>query len=303
MNIIGAGLTGCLAAYAFKEAVIHEFLPEPKTHRAVLRFRSECVSNLTGIPFKKVKVYKGVYQNGLFVTPDLRMMNRYSQKVTGGYYDRSIGDLSPSVRFVAPDNFHSQLLDHLANRIVCNSSIDLDSLGRPLISTLPLPVLLKKLGHNGWVETGATKAEPIFVTNIQIPNCDMYQTIYFPDTVVPYRASITGDILIVEATQPIYWRDLKYVLDAFGIKYFRDMYDDQEEKLANIKQEHGKFVPLEENERKNLMYELTRDHNIYSLGRHATWRKILLDDVVNDLNRIESMIKTSAYDRMLGKLK
>ena len=42
-------------------------------------------------------------------------------------------------------------------------------------------------------------------------------------------------------------------------------------------------------------------YGIYSLGRHATWRKILLDDVVGDIERIQSMMKTSAYDRMLGK--
>ena len=41
MNIIGAGLTGLIAAYAFKDAVIHEYLKEPRVHKAVLRFRSE----------------------------------------------------------------------------------------------------------------------------------------------------------------------------------------------------------------------------------------------------------------------
>ena len=51
------------------------------------------------------------------------------------------------------------------------------------------------------------------------------------------------------------------------------------------------------------MFDITTALGIYSLGRHATWRKILLDDVVQDIQRIESMLKTSAYDRMLGKSK
>ena len=67
MNIIGAGLTGCLAAYAFKDAVIHEYLKEPRVHKAVLRFRTDEVSKLTGIPFKKVLVHKAVSVSGGFV--------------------------------------------------------------------------------------------------------------------------------------------------------------------------------------------------------------------------------------------
>ena len=70
-----------------------------------------------------------------------------------------------------------------------------------------------------------------------------------------------------------------------------------------MEQKIGKFEPLEEEYRKQLMFDITSALGIYSLGRHATWRKIPLDDVVNDIQRIESMLKTSAYDRMLGKTK
>lgn len=295
MNIIGAGLTGCLAACAFKNSVIHEFLPEPKRHRAVLRFRTEEVSELTGIPFKRVTVHKAVSVSGGFVTPNLRLMNQYSQKVTGGYYDRSIGDLSPSVRFVAPIDFHDILLDRLRDRIVCSSPIDLEKLDLPIISTLPLPILLKKLNDDAIAQTA--KVAPIFVTTINFKDCDLYQTVYFPDsTTKAYRVSMTGNQMIIESMEPMYTDQIFQVIDVFGLPR---THPDQH----NVKQEHGKFVELEESYRQNLMYEITRDHGIYSLGRHATWRKILLDDVVHDLKRIESMIKTSAYDRMLGKMK
>jgi hypothetical protein len=50
------------------------------------------------------------------------------------------------------------------------------------------------------------------------------------------------------------------------------------------------------------MYEMTTRFGIYSLGRFATWRNILLDDVLNDIFRIREMMNGTDYDfvRKLG---
>ena len=100
--------------------------------------------------------------------------------------------------------------------------------------------------------------------------------------------------MIVESVHPIGYDEIEMVARAFNI-----IVGDYIE--INKQQINGKFVPLEEEYRKRLMYDLTQKHNIYSLGRHATWRKVLLDDVVQDIDRIERMIKHSAYDLMVGK--
>lgn len=299
MNIIGAGLTGLIAAYAFKDAVIHEYLKEPRVHKAVLRFRTEEVSKLTGIPFKKVLVHKAVSVSGGFVTPNLRHMNHYSLKVTGGYYDRSIGNLEPSIRYIAPIDFHQQMLEHHKDRIFYGSDVPLTEMATPVISTLPLGVLIDKFKLDAQLPKAALTSVPIYVTTIDYEHCDLYQTIYFPDLHVNvYRASMTGSQMIIESVAPLDKLEIYMVQDTFGLpnklppKEQRDM----EQKI-------GKFTPLNEEYRKQLMYDITTALGIYSLGRHATWRKILLDDVVNDIKRIESMLKTSAYDRMLGKTK
>lgn len=300
MNIIGAGLTGCLAAYAFKDAVIHEYLKAPKVHKAVLRFRTEDVSKLTGIPFKKVVVSKAVSVSGGFVTPNLRHMNQYSLKVTGGYYDRSIGNLEPSVRYIAPTDFHEQMLEHLGNRIICESTKDLVDFETPLISTLPLPVLIGKFKLDAQMPVDATAHAPIYVTTIDFTHCDLYQTVYFPELTTPvYRASMTGNQMIIEAMRPITHEMARNVVDTFGLGGGSV----HSIGLFNMEQRIGKFTPLDDDYRKQLMYDITQSLGIYSLGRHATWRKIILDDVVHDIKQIESMLKTSAYDRMLGKSK
>lgn len=297
MNIIGAGLTGCIAALAFKESVVHEILPQPKVHKAVLRFRSDAVSQLTGIPFKKVTVYKGIWQNGAFQLPTIKMMNEYSRKVTGGYFDRSIANLSPSIRYIAPENFHQQMLDKIGDRLILGSEVNLKLMTRPVISTLPLPVLLKMLESRSEYLLSNTKAKPIYVDVLKIPNADVYQTIYYPDIKNSvYRASMTGDSLIIESVSKISGIQIEGVLNSFGFPKMK--YEG-----STFTQENGKFIPLDEDIRKKVMYNITQNNNIYSLGRHATWRKIMLDDVVNDIQRIEHMMKTSAYDRMLGRAK
>lgn len=218
MNIIGAGLTGLIAAYAFKDAVIHEYLKEPRVHKAVLRFRTEEVSKLTGIPFKKVLVHKAVYSMGKFVTPNLRHMNQYSLKVTGGYFERSIGNLEPTVRYIAPDDFHQQMLDHHKERIFFGSDVQLVDMAVPVISTLPLGVLIDKFKLDAQLPKEALAAASIYVTTVDIKDCDLYQTVYFPDKGIPiYRTSITGNKLIIESMSPIEPKHIEGMMDVFGI--------------------------------------------------------------------------------------
>lgn len=297
MIILGAGLTGCLAAYAFKNAVVHEYLETPNTHKALLRFRSEAVSELTGIPFKKVVVQKGIWTTG-WTHPSISVCNEYSQKVTGGLFGRSISNIEPEVRFIAPVDFHNLMLDKLVSegRVVFGSDVDADSLPTPIISTLPLNILLSKIGIDFHVPK-IEKSSTIYVTTIKLENCDVYQTVYFPSMdVAYYRASITGNRLIIESISEIDVDDVEAILKVFKIKkpYSVLIYE------LNEEQKNGKFIPLNETERKKLMYDITSKHGIYSLGRHATWRKVLLDDIVHDIEAINRMITTSAYDLMIG---
>lgn len=295
MVILGAGLTGCLAAHAFKNAVIHEYLDTPNTHKAVLRFRSDEIAQLTGIPFKKVNVQKGIIYNGKYVEPNIEIINRYSKKVTGGVHSRSIIDTSDSVRYIAPCDFHERMLDRLDGRVITGSQVDIDCLKRPIISTIPLPALLGKLGEESISIPKQNDARPVYVTTVNLENCDVYQTVYDCSTDIPvYRASITGDRLIIESVCKITEGVIRYICNMMAVEPCSII-------EQNTKQEYGKFIPLPDKFRQDMMYDITNTHNIYSLGRHATWRKVLLDDVAQDIKRIDTMMKTSAYNRMLGK--
>lgn len=310
--IVGAGLTGLIAAHAWPRAQIIDQSPEPApggNHRALLRFRSDAVSTLTGVPFRKVQVRKGIWHGDGFVSPDIRIANIYAQKVLSGNLagERSIWSLEPVERYIAPDNFYELLLANVGDRISWNTSLTwevrvIDKKPErsdvPVISTMPLPNLIDTLQmplHARAMEDSLSA--PINVHRYKLADVDVYQTVYFPDLRHGcYRASITGDTLIVECMSELPWRDrnLDDVLNAFGLDAASISRAE-----AVSQQRYGKIAPMtDDNLRKELIFQITEQANIYSLGRFAVWKNILLDDVVKDINAIKAQIAMrSGYDR------
>jgi hypothetical protein len=315
--IIGSGLAGMIAGYAFPGVPIYESSPAPPTpHRAVLRFRSDVVSRLTGIPFRRVRVRKGIWFQGQFREPNIRLANLYSRKcldrVAG---DRSIWDIDAVDRWVAPETLAEQMTEHLASRIQLGCAIDFGELGarcrgtRPgyascVLSTAPLASSLAALELSPTLMPSLVRA-PIWVRRYRLPVADAHQTVYFPDQgISTYRASLTGSLLTVEmrddAQDSSMEEDLGVVAHAFGIA--RDSLEPIDSEGA-AHQRYGKIVPLEAAERRGLLAALTLRAGIYSLGRFATWRNVLLDDVVADTEVIRGMLLAGAANRDYAALR
>ena len=290
MKIIGAGLAGLLAAHAWPRAKVIESEPEPRAiHKALLRFRSRAVSDLTGIDFRPVTVRKGVWSDGAFREINIQLANWYSQKIIGNLAgDRSIWLLEPVTRHIAPEDFYEQLLAAVAPRIQWGASFDFNrtAADEPVVSTAPLPVMTG--------EFAGFKRSPIKVARYRIEGADTHQTIYFPSpSTSVYRASITGSLLIVESMPTALdftHNELCDVCKAFGVPIDELVF------VGSTDQKYGKIVPLPDEQRKKILHSLTVERNIYSLGRFATWRNILLDDVVQDIAVIRRMMRVSEYD-------
>ena len=289
--IIGAGLAGLIAAHAWPTARVIEAAPKPRAgHRALLRFRSEAVGRLTGIEFRKVTVRKGIWADYGFQQPAIRWANLYAQKVLGRLVgDRSIWNLDTSERFIAPDDLYEQLIDSVGPRIDWGVQAHFNKTNTPLVSTAPLPVVLKTLDIPAPFEFPRA---PIHVTRWRVPGADVFQTVYFPERGIGlYRASITGDTLIAESVDAIEEDDEKEIERAFGIALGNC------ERMEAVEQKYGKIAPVNDAARKQLLFQLTHELTIYSLGRFATWRNILLDDVVDDITMIKKLLKANnAYD-------
>lgn len=298
-QIAGAGLAGLLAAHAWPQAEVFEAQEAPRAaHRALLRFRTQEVAKQVGIEFQPVTVRKGVWLHDRFVEPDVRLANWYSHKMLGTIEaERSIWNLDPVQRFIAPETLYEQLVEAVGKRILWGTAFPYRAERGPVVSTAPLPAVLTALYGSDlpdWLPKRFTRA-PIRVERYRVPRCSVYQSVYFPHPEqVVYRASITGDLLIVECanaqapTPP----QLEEVFRAFGLR-------DEPQRIDIVDQKYGKIVPLPSAERGTLLGKLTIEHSIFSLGRFATWRNVLLDDVVTDIAVIRRLLRSSEYEHRL----
>lgn len=292
MQIWGAGLSGLIAASIFPHAQVIEAAPRERfvQHKALLRFRSTAVADATGIEFRKVRVHKGIWDKG-FVEPNILYANMYSGKVTGRLGDRSIWNLDAVDRYIAPEDFVDQLIELHSARIRWGSPIDsvVRAANEPVVSTIPMYNMMQLTDYRVFGRPSPVFANrSITVKRWRVPVADVFQTVYFPaPSTSCYRASITGDLLIAEymgdADEFECWR-------AFGLVE-RDL-----EPIEQVSQKHGKISPIDERIRKEFMLHATLHHNIFSLGRFATWRNILLDDVVKDCSVIKRLMHTHGYD-------
>lgn len=292
--IVGAGLTGLIAAHAFPRHTIIESAPAPAAaHRALLRFRSPDVGELTGVEFRPVTVRKGVWSEGRWVAPDIRLANLYSRKVLGAVLGRSIWSVEPVTRWIAPEDFYERLLDAAAERITWGHAWDHATFtNEPLISTAPLPRIAAACAIRPEVDF---RYAAITVRRFRVHGADVYQTGYFPDPhTTLYRASMTGSLLICEFAGEPDGEWLAEVMGAFALG--------SAEEIETAHQPYGKIAPILDSERKALIARLTRNWNIFTLGRFATWRNILLDDVVHDIAVVKRLIAATDYDRRLASI-
>jgi hypothetical protein len=297
-------MAGLLAASVLRrhKPVIHEAQSSlPNNHAALLRFRSDAVAKATGIPFRRVEVQKAIsYQGQILSSGSLALNNMYSQKVSGKISDRSIINLKAGERFIAPPDFIAQMAG--TADIQYNSGLTKEELlartpdSDPVISTIPAPVMM---GLADWEERVDFQWRTIWAVTAEISDCDVYQTVYYPDPNVNYyRASLTGNLLTLEYSEnPVFIeKDCADVMAGLGVGC--SITD-----IAVKEQKYGKLTPLADPGacRKFILY-LTDRYRVYSLGRFATWRQLLLDSVVNDIEVIERLINyRDGYQRALLK--
>lgn len=302
--VVGAGLAGLMAAHAWPQAIVLEAAPRPAaTHRALLRFRSDAVARLTGVRFTPVRVHKGIWFDGAYHEPSIQLANLYARKVTGRLQgDRSIWSLAPVDRWIAPEDFYDQLVQSVGPRIQWGCEFDWHAprpVGSAVVSTAPLPYTAGALGLLGAEPAGRLQFQraAIRVERFKVPGARAYQTVYFPqESTQLYRASITGDVLIMEYADefleqaPSADGAMGLVREAFGLGWTAV------EMIETVSQKFGKISPIDDTARRALLFNLTHKHNVYSLGRFATWRNILLDDVVQDIDVIKRLLRADSYE-------
>jgi hypothetical protein len=291
--ILGAGPAGRLAKKYFEhyDPIIIDKNAGIFNHNAVFRLKNKEVASMLDSNYKTINIEKQIYYKGkLFDKPSIKMKNEYSLKISKNITDRSINALSDNserhvIEIKKDNNILNKEIYNITNGAMLDKShteIEYDI----CINTIPMPVILK-LTNMGEISDGIKfKQERVYVYKIKHEHyCDVNQTIYFPDIKFSiYRATLDPEGIIIESIFEISVDDLKIACEAFGLYY--KLKGSQE-----LKQDNGKIVKIDGEQRRFIIMELTEKHNIYSLGRYATWReKVMVDDLLEDLRKIDRMI-------------
>lgn len=301
ITIIGAGMAGLLAANmlrAHDPIIIERQRSLPNNHSAVLRFRSNTVGDVLGLQFKAVAMTKGHIPWRNPVADSLA----YSRKCTGvSRSDRSItsANFETELRFISPTNLINFMASLLGSGKILYNINKVDFGKKPIISTMPMPSLMRALAYPDMPTFTYVNG---FNATSKVIHCDAYVSLYVPDPEIQFnRISLTGDELILEYATEKKPRDIdtdfKKALDLLGLEAVSKFPTLHEQKYAKI-------LPIDDRERKRFMAWATDNHNVYSLGRYATWRpKLLLDDLVQDIRLIDSWITSGAstYDARMHR--
>lgn len=302
ITIVGAGMAGLLAANMLQRhnpRIIEAQAELPNNHSAVLRFGSDKVAEVTGIPFKRVKMIKSAlpWRNPV---ADALM---YATKCGGtARSDRSIPNgVERGERWIAPPDLIARMANGL--EIDYNTSLNLNTVALersgqtevPYISTIPMPCLMDILGYKPKPEFSYVSGANI---RVKLLRSAAYATLYVPNPAYYFnRVSITGDELIAEYAFPeqhhrdtfearfrdsrtFLHHEAKHIAALMGVEFV-------EEPTIHY-QRYAKIQPIDEIARKKFLAWATDNYNIFSLGRFATWRPgLLMDELVHDVRQIE----------------
>lgn len=300
--VVGAGMAGLLAAAMLRSDChgVIEAQPEtPNNHSAVLRFRSDVVGNVLNIPFKKVQVLRAVVGWRNPVADALA----YSHKATGSYTLRSITSTSPAPvdRYIAPPDLISEMLKRVSSSVsfgvsLTNHLLAGDLRGCPIISTIPMAVLMEILG---WTKVRNFDFRAGINVRFNVPGLDAYCSLYVPNPAERIsRVSVTGDEVVAECYGGEHPKLSDTIITCFTLLGLPGNLLAPAHYSATMREQpYGKILPYDEDDRKKFIMWASEKFGIYSLGRYATWRPgLLLDDVVNDVRVISKMIRSGRYD-------
>lgn len=293
-TIIGAGLAGLIAANLIHDdslVIYDENESVPNNHSAVMRFRSSIVGDSLDIPFTKVKMMKASLPWSNPIADNLA----YAYKCTGLYTIRSLisADATLQDRWIAPEDLVSQLYIRAKRKIVLGQKITDFSFPAPVISTVPMPSLMKILKYPVDCEFKSVHG---FNINARLHKVDAYVSLYVSNPHYLFnRISITGNRLTIEYSgfnvenknDDFIEKQTRDAIELLGI-YHPDIIKEQP---TIKKQSYSKILPIDEDVRKRFIMWATDKHQIYSLGRYATWRpSLLLDDLIQDIRVIKGLI-------------
>ncbi len=315
--IIGAGLSGLMMGYLHKRNYLIVEASPAINFDIGTPFYLHAPLEWLPTAWKEIDVHHHCWDGARFHrVPDLRMMNNYSRKIVGKIIDTSLKFMDGSVKrgFVPEGGNAGQVLKDLVNEVGSNlhlatKLIKLDAKNKAaaielphgssriiryknLVSTLPLPVMLKMLGLEFPHKFESDPITTIFFDLLPGASVEAFQTINITDPADPfYRVSLMDQKIVFETMNPDDQDAASlcaYALE-LGSKLWGFILDPNSGVLQTVKP--GKFHPIPKTARKQLLAKLTNEFGIYCLGRYAIWDYQRIDHVAENAKKILQLMK------------
>lgn len=302
--IIGAGIAGAVAYNALKSYSPAVFTAEEETstglkrHKAIMRIRDPKLGLLVGCDLAPITIQKMMlYEGKLHHQSNITASNLYSLKIYNGINHQSIDNLESAKRYLITsdikiDNcrYGYKLIDTTPGSNVLSFNVGSDI---PIpahaeydycISTIPLPTLAKVCRIE--VPSEIFQHEPIYVYRAKLQlSCHVNQTIYIPEhRYFTYRVTLQQQEIIFECVEEMSGEEREELLVLFGLS---GAY------ISPIKltvQPRGKIYTSDDDYRKKVIWEITEKFNIFSFGRFGIWKPLRADHLLNDIEKIKTMI-------------
>lgn len=287
-TVVGAGMAGLLAAAMLRDKCIavHERAPTlPNNHSAVLRFRTTEVADALAIDFASVDVVKAIQPWRNPIADALA----YSRKTNGSSTLRSITGATGEIsrRWIGPDDLIAQMAAAVGDKIRLGSEFNFHATrAGAVISTIPMPALMAALQYP-FADEIEFISRPGWNVRARVKGAAAYASLYVPSpSHLPARISLSGDVLIAECYEEPESAYMTCVRAAELLGILPAMLED----VSCVRQQYAKILPINERERRRFIMWASDVHNVFSLGRYATWRPgLLLDDVVNDVRVVQRL--------------
>lgn len=294
ITILGSGMTALTAAkyLAKHNPVVLEEGKEPASYTPrPMRFLSPALGDLFDVSFESI-LYQAAVQPWRNPIADALA---YSKKCIGKTWNTNalIGlDGQFQRRYIAPESLFGIMREVVPVQYGAQYVFG----QYPTISTLPMPVLMERLGYKHDIEF---KTVPSAIVRGQLANFDAYTKLLLPDPALPASEIRTvGSELEVEIPRP--FGDFEDWFEKWEDDSWRECAYNAAEYIggavvSNVtweKSERSKLVMINNHERMKFLEFARKEFNIFCVGRYAQWwLGYSIEDAIVALGEIEQQLE------------
>lgn len=299
ITIIGAGISGLMMAEVLSANGMNYKIIEKKSfkqycdsfkHNSVYYYHSNNINKILPIPLKKISIEKfffdwNIHKYRNFNFRDLTQFTYNDSEVIANSSIENCGNSEYGYSEAFDNNFQKILFNRQSKNVEFENETFVSGKDNVVINTAPLNTFEHLFKDE--IEVQLSR-EILKISSFKLDNTN------FDKIMIVYSNDIFRRAIFFK--NKVYIENLnEWTLPQDVITNLISIPSD----FINIENKFVtyKFNKIDDIKRKNILFYLTSKHNIYSLGRYATWTYKRIDHIVDDALDIVKMIRFSRQGR------